>query len=149
MQIPSSSSPESLPMAGASLEAIYLSHMLETLRELRFTFKDQKDVETFSLYIEYLKAVTLGDVIQSQMDKEVDKLKLKMTKEKPVPSQTIQTFRCGFLVVKEVMKYLNASLDLTHEDIMGEAYNIDRLSEKQVTLDKVLEDSPDVADSPV
>jgi hypothetical protein len=145
MQIPQSSSPESLPMAGASLEAIYLSHILETMKELRWCFKD-KDVETFSLYIEYLKSATLGEMIQSQMDKDISKLKERLKKENV--NSPIKDFRVGFLVVKEVMKYLNTSLDLTHEDIIGQAYDIEDLPEEQITLDQIGDDGS-AADSPV
>lgn len=133
-------------MAGASLEAIYLSHILETMKELRWCFKD-KDVETFSLYIEYLKSATLGEQIQNSMDSDIKKLKAKLKAENVKPP--ISDFRVGFLVVKEVMKYLNTSLDLTHEDIIGQAYDIDELPEEQVTLDEIMEEPTNDADSPV
>lgn len=131
-------------MVGASLEAIYLSHILETMKELRWCFKD-KDVETFSLYIEYLKSATLGEQIQSKMDEDIKKLKDKLKRENVKPP--ISDFRVGFLVVKEVMKYLNTSLDLTHEDIIGQAYDIEDLPPLQAEL--LTEEDAVAADSPV
>jgi len=113
-------------MVGASLEAIYLSHILETMKELRWCFKD-KDVETFSLYIEYLKSATLGEDIQAKIEGDIKALKKKLKDERVNPP--ISDFRVGFLVVKEVMKYLNTSLDLTHEDIIGLAYDLEGLPE--------------------
>ena len=130
-------------MVGASLEAIYLSHILETMKELRGCFND-RDVETFSLYIEYLKSATLGEDIRIKIQADAVKLKEEMDKEKPRVDEKIKSFRIGFLVVREVMKYLNASLDLTHEDIIGQAYDLAGLS----TLSKP-EDNIDATDSPV
>jgi hypothetical protein len=112
-------------MVGASLEAIYLAHILQTLSRLQDTFP-KKDTEVFSLYIEYVRSVVLNDDISNKIDHNMAALKESL-KQKGIDDGMID-FHMGFAVVREVMRYLNTSLDLTHEDIIGKAYDLEKIT---------------------
>ena len=127
MEIPTSRSADSLPMVGASLEAIYLTHFLQTLTKLQDTFW-KKDAEVYSLFIEYLRNAVLDEDVCEEINDKMAKMKKDLEAKKDPPSEEMIKFYLGFLVVKEVMKYLNNALDLTHEDIIGKAYDFEKIS---------------------
>jgi hypothetical protein len=112
-------------MVGASLEAIYLTHFLQTLSRLQETFW-KKDVEVYTLFIEYLRSAVLDEDVCNLINDKMVTLKNKLEEEGS--SEEMVKFHMGFLVVKEVMKYLNTSLDLTHEDIIGKAYDFEKMT---------------------
>jgi len=136
METPQSTNPEQLTMAGATKETVYLADCLQAIREMRGTFGN-KDVEVFSLFIEFFKSAILDEQALKKIEKDAINLQRVMAKETPRVSETMKSFRTGFLTVREFYKYLNNTLDLTHEDIIGQAYDIDELPEEQVTLDEV------------
>jgi len=114
-------------MVGASLEAIYLTHFLQTLTKLQDTFW-KKDAEVYSLFIEYLRNAVLDEEVCEEINDKMAKMKKDLETKKDPPSEEMIKFYLGFLVVKEVMKYLNNALDLTHEDIIGKAYDFEKIS---------------------
>jgi hypothetical protein len=122
MQAPVNPSHDS-PIYG-SPETIYLAEIMGAIRELRWCFKD-KDIETFSLYVEFLRNAILSDEVIDSIDTETDALKKEL--EKKGITEHLAEFRLGFLVVRKVFKYLNSSFDLTHEDIIGLGYDLEGL----------------------
>ena len=122
MQAPVNPSTDS-PIYG-SPETIYLAEIMGAIRELRWCFKD-KDVGTFSLYVEFLRNAILSDDVITSIDKDTEKLKIKLKKENV--GEELTEFRLGFLVIRKVFKYLNSSFDLTHEDIIGLGYDLEGL----------------------
>jgi hypothetical protein len=94
------------------------------IRELRWCFKD-KDIETFSLYVEFLRNAILSDEVIDSIDTETEALKKELVKKGI--TEHLAEFRLGFLVVRKVFKYLNSSFDLTHEDIIGLGYDLEGL----------------------
>jgi len=125
VEIPTSRSADSLPMVGASLEAIYLTHFLQTLTKLQDTFW-KKDAEVYSLFIEYLRNAVLDEDVCEEINDKMARMNADLITKGT--SEEMIKFYLGFLVVKEVMKYLNNALDLTHEDIIGKAYDFEKIS---------------------
>jgi hypothetical protein len=103
-----------------SIETIYLAEMLIACRELRETFKT-KDSETFQLHVDFLRSAILDDSVTKNIDNEIKELRAALLKEKK--DEATIAFRCGFVVTKALFKFLNSTLELTHEDITGSAYD--------------------------
>jgi len=116
-------------------EILYLNFVLDTLKEARQCFKD-KDVSQFSLYMSFIEAAVLDDEkskdIVDKREKEEKKLLEKYPDEQD--RRTID-FLLGFIIVKEVMKYLNSVMELEHTDIAGEiggrSVNLDEAEDEE------------------
>ena len=130
--------PFAQPLSGqvnTTLEGQYLNFVLETLREIRWCFKD-KDVESFSLYIDFLVSSILDEDTEKAIHKQGQEITEKM-KADGKGEREIQ-FRIGFAAVRACMKYLNASLEIMHEDITGLAYSTDDLpADDVIDLDQL------------
>jgi hypothetical protein len=131
-------------LVGASLEAIYLTHILQTLSRLQNTF-DNGDTNTYSLYIEYLRNAVLDEKVCTEINNKMKTRKAELDSEGV--DDGLQKFYLGFLVVREVMQYLNASLDLTHEDIIGRAYDLSKLEAEEAAMEAAEQEAQN--DSPI
>jgi hypothetical protein len=101
---------------GTTKEIVYLTHVLETMKQLQTCFKNQDNTE-FNLYIAYLENAVLDDKrfnsITKLRETEAERLKKIGVKDKLID------FHIGFAVVRQVMKYLNDVMELEHSDSMG------------------------------
>jgi hypothetical protein len=113
-------------------EVLYLTFVLDTLKEARGCFKE-KDVTQFNLYMSFIEAAVLDD------DKSKEIIEKRKSEEKRLQALNIYKkdiidFMLGFIIVKEVMKYLNNVMELEHTDIAGE------VGGRNVNLDEVLDE---------
>jgi hypothetical protein len=107
----------SMAMGGTTKEAIYLIHILETLKSAQASF-DDGNVERFNLYVTYLENAVLDSDVRKMINAEkiIEEKRLKalnMYDEKGIE------FRVAFIVVREVMGWLNETMELQKIDVMG------------------------------
>jgi hypothetical protein len=106
-----------MAIGGTTKEAIYLMHILETLKSAQTSF-DDGNVERFNLYVTYLENAVLDEKIRKRINTE------KVTEEKRLKALNVYDdkgieFRVAFIVVREVMAYLNDVMELEKIDVMG------------------------------
>lgn len=105
-----------------SKEVIYMSFILNKLSEACKSF-DNGDTQRFNLYISFLKNSILDKSTRDRIDKEMldeeNKLKKQGYDERYIE------FNIGFVVVREIMGYINETMELSHEDIIGEVGTLD------------------------
>lgn len=117
---------------GTSKEVIYLTHVLDTMKQLQTCFKD-KDIAQFNLYVAYLENAVLDDarfntITKLRKDEEARLKKLGV-------DETMIDFFIGFAVVRQVMKYLNDLMELEKTDSMG----VTGLSENLTSQNDIIE----------
>jgi hypothetical protein len=109
--------------SSTSKEILYLSHILETMKQSMTCFKS-KDVEEFELYVSYLEASILSDDVRQDILKEqselIKKLKAQQTASGGVPTNTTIRFKVGFITIRKIFIYLNSICEFETEDILGE-----------------------------
>jgi hypothetical protein len=130
--------------AGTTKEIVYLLHLLKTLDTVQSCFdngsNDAVQLQRFNLLVMYLQNTVLNkakrDSIKEEMRAEEERLK----KENKYDETTIE-FMLGFIVVREVMQYLNDIVEFEHSDIVGMVnYPKDVIPEKTLADDYELED---------
>jgi hypothetical protein len=117
-------------MAGSgtnSKEVIYMSYILNTLSEARKSF-DDGDTQRFNLYMSFLKNSILDKKTRDKVDKEMMEEETKLKKAN-YDDKYIE-FQIGFVVVREIMAYINETLELSHDDIIGEVGRLDSIEEE-------------------
>lgn len=108
--------------SGNSKEVLYMNYILTTLTEARQSFKTG-DTQTFNLYCQFLKNSILDKNKRDTIDKEMlsEEIKLK----KAGYDEKYIEFGIGFIIVREIMGYINETLELSHDDIIGEVGRLD------------------------
>jgi hypothetical protein len=115
--------------AGTSKEVIYMNYLLSTLTEARQSFKTG-DTQLFNLYCQFLKSSVLNGDTRNIIDKEV--LEEEKRLKKIGYDEKYIEFMLGFIIVKHIMAYINDTMELEHEDIVGEVGKLDEDYEDEI-----------------
>jgi hypothetical protein len=103
-------------------EILYMQYILSTLTEARRSF-DTGDTQRFNLYCSFLKNSILDKVTRDRVDQEM------LSEEKRLKNlgydDKFVEFGIGFIVVREIMSYINETMELEHDDIMGSVGNFE------------------------
>lgn len=110
-----------------------MNYILNTLQDARQSFNDG-DTQRFNLYMSFLKNSVLDKKTRDKIDKEMldeeNRLKKLNFDDKYIE------FNIGFIVVREVMAYINETMELEHEDIIGEVGNLDDIIDREYDIDE-------------
>jgi polysaccharide deacetylase 2 family uncharacterized protein YibQ len=119
-----------------SKEMIYMQHIFIALDRVQAIYLDSSKSpedgrERFALQVEYIKNVVLDKDRQADIQKRCDKQKVELVKRYGEDSHEID-YAIGFIVINEVMRYLNDIMELEHHDIIGEVGISRELAPKEI-----------------
>jgi hypothetical protein len=107
---------------GTTKEVVYLLHLLKTLDTVQSCFdkgsNDKVQLQRFNLLIKYLQSTVLSKSKREEISKEMKDEENHLKEEKKYDEVTIE-YLLGFIVVREVMQYLNDIVEFEHTDIIG------------------------------
>lgn len=123
---------------GTSKEIVYLLHLLKTLDTVQTCFdkgsNDTAQLQRFTLLIKYLQNTVLDKKKRISIQAEMDVEEKRLIAEGKY-DEIVREYLLGFIVVREVMQYLNDVVEFEHTDIIG-LVNYP----KDIVSDKLLED---------
>lgn len=117
---------------GTTKEVVYLQYIFNMLTDCRRSF-DDGNITRYNLYIQLLKNSVLSKETRDMIDKEM-KVEEKKMKDIGLDENYIE-YTIGFCVIREVMKYINETMELEHQDIIGNVgmlYNPEDTDEEDV-----------------
>jgi hypothetical protein len=107
---------------GTTKEVVYLLHILKTLDTVQSCFdkgsNDEVQLQRFSLLVQYLQSTVLSKSKRDAIEKEMREEETRLKKANKYDDVFIE-YSVGFIVVREVMQYLNDIVEFEHTDIIG------------------------------
>lgn len=112
------------PTDQVSIGGLYLQHYLTTLENLQKTFQTQ-DLNTFNLYVSYIRAIITDQTKKKKIDQAMDKRREEMITENKrrkdrgfdLFSNKMIEFMVGFCAIEACMEHLDYTLKISRTDV--------------------------------